>query len=144
MNKKKHSHVRKSRYTAPSAARFYNQKKSAKPQHISASTSRHSQPSRHDHISKRHRPAVKFVFCISCILIIIFFAAKGIMVHLRTSSKNQPVSAKITESPEDVLEMEELKDITFNPRCTDTTKPENLISYTDVEVNGTVLNSVSD
>lgn len=40
--------------------------------------------------------------------------------------------------------MEEIKDIPFSPHCVDSTKPENLISYTNIEVNGNVLDNISD
>ena len=40
--------------------------------------------------------------------------------------------------------MEESKEIFFEPHCVDSTKPENLISYTNIEVDGNLLENVAD
>ncbi len=42
-----------------------------------------------------------------------------------------------------MLEMEKTEEIFFNPHCVESTRPENLISSTEVEVDGTVLDSIS-
>ena len=44
---------------------------------------------------------------------------------------------KIKET-KDVVEMQKTKEINFQPHCVDSTKPENLISYTNIEVDGIV------
>ena len=48
---------------------------------------------------------------------------------------------KKTEEP--LLEMEKTEEIFFNPHCVESTRPENLISSTEVEVDGTVLDNIS-
>ena len=52
--------------------------------------------------------------------------------------------AKSAKAEEDVVEMEETKEIAFEPHCVDSTKPENLISYTNIEVDGNQLENISD
>ena len=43
-----------------------------------------------------------------------------------------------TKKTKDVVEMKKTKEINFQPHCVDSTKPENLISYTNIEVDGIV------
>ena len=50
---------------------------------------------------------------------------------------------KIKET-KDVVEMQKTKEINFQPHCVDSTKPENLISYTNIEVDGNVLENIGD
>ena len=151
MNSKKHSHVRKSRYTAPAAARSSSHQKSARPRHISDSLIQHNarasvKPTHRPDSRKRNIPFKFFVGIFFCfvILSIVIFAVKSGISRFHSSSGDIPVSAKITDTPDEMLEMEKLKDINFQPHCTDSTKPENLISYTDIEVNGSVLDNASD
>ena len=40
--------------------------------------------------------------------------------------------------------MQKTKEINFQPHCVDSTKPENLISYTNIEVDGNVLENIGD
>ena len=40
--------------------------------------------------------------------------------------------------------MKKTKEINFQPHCVDSTKPENLISYTNIEVDGNVLENIGD
>ena len=42
------------------------------------------------------------------------------------------------------LRRKETKEINFQPHCVDSTKPENLISYTNIEVDGNVLENIGD
>ena len=45
---------------------------------------------------------------------------------------------KEIKETKDVVEMKKTKEINFQPHCVDSTKPENLISYTNIEVDGIV------
>ena len=49
-----------------------------------------------------------------------------------------------TKETKDVVEMKKTKEINFQPHCVDSTKPENLISYTNIEVDGNVLENIGD
>ena len=40
--------------------------------------------------------------------------------------------------------MQKTKEINFQPHCVDSTKPENLISYTNIEVDGNVLENIGN
>ncbi len=49
-----------------------------------------------------------------------------------------------TKETKDMVEMKKTKEINFQPHCVDSTKPENLISYTNIEVDGNVLENIGD
>jgi len=51
---------------------------------------------------------------------------------------------KEIKETKDVVEMKKTKEINFQPHCVDSTKPENLISYTNIEVDGNVLENIGD
>ena len=51
---------------------------------------------------------------------------------------------KEIKETKDVVEMQKTKEINFQPHCVDSTKPENLISYTNIEVDGNVLENIGD
>ena len=81
-------------------------------------------------------------------LILCLAGGSGIYIVHRLSSrfagggdKTIHVFSKKTEEP--LLEMEKTEEIFFNPHCVESTRPENLISSTEVEVDGTVLDSIS-
>ena len=50
----------------------------------------------------------------------------------------QTKKTKEIKETKDVVEMQKTKEINFQPHCVDSTKPENLISYTNIEVDGIV------
>ena len=54
----------------------------------------------------------------------------------------QTKKTKEIKETKDVVEMQKTKEINFQPHCVDTTKPENLISYTNIEVDGNVLENI--
>ena len=96
----------------------------------------------------------KLLFSIVAVLCIFFIAAVGIKTvsnltgkrteSQQTSGKSADTAAQNISDKSELLEMEEIKDIPFSPHCVDSTKPENLISYTNIEVNGNVLDNISD
>ena len=56
----------------------------------------------------------------------------------------QTKKTKEVKETKDVVEMQKTKEINFQPHCVDSTKPENLISYTNIEVDGNVLENIGD
>ena len=56
----------------------------------------------------------------------------------------QTKKTKEIKETKDVVEMQKTKEINFQPHCVDSTKPENLISYTNIEVDGNVLENIGD
>ena len=151
--KKKTSHIRQSHYKVRSSAR------NARPAHLNSvpmSQKKHSHkkplPKRNSRRARQKRR--QLLFSIVAVLCIFFIAAVGIKTvsnltgkrteSQQTSGKSANTAAQNVSDKSELLEMEEIKDIPFSPHCVDSTKPENLISYTNIEVNGNVLDNTSD
>ena len=151
--KKKTSHIRQSHYKVRSSAR------NARPAHLNSvpmSQKKHSHkkplPKRNSRRTRQKRR--KLLFSIVAVLCIFFIASVGIKIvsnltgkrteSQQTSGKSADTAAQNISDKSELLEMEEIKDIPFSPHCVDSTKPENLISYTNIEVNGNVLDNISD
>ena len=64
----------------------------------------------------------------------------GITLPKRSSAKVEKTKiekskrTKEKKKSKDIVEMKESKEIPFEPHCVDSTKPENLISYTNIEI----------
>lgn len=151
--KKKASHIRQSHYKVRSSAR------NARPAHLNSvpmSQKKHShkKPLTKRNFRRARQKRRKLLFSIVAVLCIFFIAAVGIKTvsnltgkrteSQQTSGKSADTTAQNISDKSELLEMEEIKDIPFSPHCVDSTKPENLISYTNIEVNGNVLDNISD
>ena len=131
-------------------------KKSARPDHIQKTISQKS--------SGKHRGKVfypKTLIKIGGIIILVLllgFAGNKLFLSVSKTDREKvkEVSASgsdeekggwiigKTKETKDVVEMQKTKEINFQPHCVDSTKPENLISYTNIEVDGNVLENIGD
>ena len=151
--KKKASHIRQSHYKVRSNTQ------NARPAHLNSvpmSQKKHShkKPLTKRNFRRARQERRKLLFSIVAVLCIFFIAAVGIKTvsnltgkrteSQQTSGKSADTAAQNISDNSELLEMEEIKDIPFSPHCVDSTKPENLISYTNIEVNGNVLDNISD
>ena len=94
---------------------------------------------------------LKYIISVKAVLLFLILCLAGgsgiYIVHKLSSrsaggaDKEISVFSKKTEEP--LLEMEKTEEIFFSPHCVESTRPENLISSTEVEVDGTVLDSIS-
>ncbi len=77
-----------------------------------------------------------FLFCI--------VTRRGIFSNSQEEAAMVSVSAETGESPEEaVTERETEPELVFEPHCVEGTEPSQLIEFTEVEVDGTILESVS-
>lgn len=151
--KKKASHIRQSHYKVRSNTQ------NARPAHLNSvpmSQKKHSckKPLTKRNFRRARQKRRKLLFSIVAVLCIFFIVAVGIKTvsnltgkhteSQQTSGKSADTAAQNISDKSELLEMEEIKDIPFSPHCVDSTKPENLISYTNIEVNGNVLDNISD
>ena len=159
MEQKRNTHVRQSRYQAKPAPASSRKKaaapKSARPggnhhqqsvrKHPNQAAAHHSTASRQRSRRRRRRFRLKPQVKIAGILILVFLlglAGSRIFLSGKKADNKQvktqeTVSKEVKES-EDLVEMEETKEVAFESHCVDSTKPENLISYTNIEVDGIV------
>lgn len=131
-------------------------RKSARPDHIQKTISQKSSGKRR---GKVFSPKI-FIKTGGIIILVLLIGFAGNKLFLSVSKtgrgKVKEVSAsgsdeekggwiigKIKET-KDVVEMQKTKEINFQPHCVDSTKPENLISYTNIEVDGNVLENIGD
>ena len=131
MNQKKKTPLTKSGY----------RKKSARPEHLQKEIMQERVQSR-----KRKRFGI-----ILFVLLLVLSGSMVLLSGIKTDNRKvkEVSSAKIKNTKEeketrDLVEMEESREIHFEPHCIESTKPENLISYTNVEVDGNVLENVED
>lgn len=165
MEQKRNTHVRQSRYQAKPAPASSRKKaaapKSARPggnhhqqsvrKHPNQAAAHHSTASTQRSRRRRRRFRLKPQVKIAGILILVFllgFAGSRIFLSGKKADNKQvktqeTVSKEVKES-EDLVEMEETKEVAFESHCVDSTKPENLISYTNIEVDGNQLENISD
>ena len=163
MEQKRNTHVRQSRYQAKPAPASSRKKaaapKSARPggnhhqqdvrKHPNQAAVHHTTASRQRSCRRKRRFRLKPQVKIAGILILVFLlglAGSRIFSSGKGSDgkKAKEAMAKSAKAEEDVVEMEETKEIAFEPHCVDSTKPENLISYTNIEVDGNQLENISD
>lgn len=163
MEQKRNTHVRQSRYQAKPAPASSRKKaaapKSARPggnhhqqdarKHPNQAAVHHSTASRQRSRRRRRHFRLKPQVKIAGILILVFLlglAGSRIFSSGKGSDnkKTKEAMVKSAKAEEDVVEMEETKEIAFEPHCVDSTKPENLISYTNIEVDGNQLENISD
>ena len=143
MNQKRKSQLRKSRY----------KKKSARPEYLPSTVQRETQKRKQRRGRKRFRlkPQITIGGIIILVLLIVLAGSRLFLSGTKAGSdKAQAVSSsnakktKGSKKEKDLVEMEESKEIFFEPHCVDSTKPENLISYTNIEVDGNLLENVAD
>ena len=163
MEQKRNTHVRQSRYQAKPVQASSRKKaaapKSARPggnhhqqdvrKHPNQAAVHHSTASRQRSRRRKRRFRLKPQVKIAGILILVFLlglAGSRIFSSGKGSDnkKTKEAMVKSAKAEEDVVEMEETKEIAFEPHCVDSTKPENLISYTNIEVDGNQLENISD
>ena len=163
MEQKRNTHVRQSRYQAKPAPASSRKKaaapKSARPggnhhhqdarKHPNQAAVHHTTASRQRSCRRKRRFRLKTQVKIAGILILVFLlglAGSRIFSSGKGSDnkKTKETMVKSAKAEEDVVEMEETKEIAFEPHCVDSTKPENLISYTNIEVDGNQLENISD
>ena len=132
MKQKKSAHVRKSRYTS----------KTARPEHLQYTNAQRTETRKRRF---RLKPQVKIGGIIILALLIIFAGYRTFFIDKKTGTgKAQVALSKNAKEADNLVEMEEIKEIAFEPHCVDSTKPENLISYTNIEVDGNQLENVAD
>lgn len=163
MEQKRNTHVRQSRYQAKPAPASSRKKaaapKSARPggnhhqqdvrKHPNQAAVHHTTASRQRSRRRKRRFRLKPQVKIAGILILVFLlglAGSRIFSSGKGSDnkKTKEAMVKSAKAEDDVVEMEETKEIAFEPHCVDSTKPENLISYTNIEVDGNQLENISD
>lgn len=165
MEQKRNTHVRQSRYQAKPAPASSRKKaaapKSARPggnhhqqsvrKHPNQAAAHHSTASTQRSRRRRRRFRLKPQVKIAGILILVFLlglAGSRIFLSGKKADnkqvKTQETVSKEVKEAEDLVEMEETKEVAFESHCVDSTKPENLISYTNIEVDGNQLENISD
>lgn len=161
MERRKSTQIRKSRYNGKKVSDSASGKKmvskSARPEtrktvqaHRQQTTGTHSSAaarlrSRHRRKRFRLKPQVKIGGILILALLIIFSGSRVLFSGKKAESKKtKAVTSKEAKTEDNVVEMEVSKEISFQPHSVDSTKPENLISYTDIEVDGSQLASISD
>lgn len=161
MERRKSTQIRKSRYNGKTVSGSTSGRKvvskSARPEtrktaqaHRQQTTGTHSSAaarlrSRHRRKRFRLKPQVKIGGILILVLLIIFSGSRVLFSGKKAESKKtKEVVSKEAKSEDNVVEMEVSKEISFQPHSIDSTKPENLISYTDIEVDGSQLASISD
>lgn len=89
----------------------------------------------------RVRPSVLAGLSILCILavIIAFMPDKKAESAGKQEELSQQLTAIQSEDDASLVEMEPSKDILFDPHCVESTAPENMISYTNIQIDGTTL-----
>lgn len=168
MKQKRNSHIRKSNYHPPKIQTEKPVQKTAPQQkrrveHISSKKKKSASPLKEKpgrQLPEKYPLPGRLIFWkrilnnvisvkpVLLFLILCLAGGSGIYIVHRLSSrfagggdKTIHVFSKKTEEP--LLEMEKTEEIFFNPHCVESTRPENLISSTEVEVDGTVLDSIS-
>lgn len=170
MEQKRNTHIRKSRYSPKvteehivhpemterqklkkSLSETQNEKKrktqsSEKPARpVQHQTAASRQRSRRRRRRFRLKPQFKIGGILFLVLLLVFAGGRIFLSGKRTDNKKVKAAAsKDTKAAEDLVEMEVTKEISFEPHCVESTKPENLISYTNIEVDGTQLANISD
>lgn len=140
MKQKRNSHVRRSHYQPPRPQPV------KKAEHTSAIISRKAPAGAKPSPRKRKRRfPVK-----AAVLLLVICLAGGAGIHfiikagryfLEDSKKTVETAAEKKE--EQLLEMEESREIPFAPHSVESTRPENLIASTELEIDGNILDSVA-
>ena len=170
MEQKRNTHIRKSRYSPKvteehivhpemterqklkkSLSETQNEKKrktqsSEKPARpVQHQTAASRQRSRRRRRRFRLKPQFKIGGILFLVLLLVFAGGRIFLSGKKTDNKKVKAAAsKNAKAAEDLVEMEVTKEISFEPHCVESTKPENLISYTNIEVDGTQLANISD
>ena len=170
MEQKRNTHIRKSRYSPKvteehtvhpemterqklkkSLSETQNEKKrktqsSEKPARpVQHQTAASRQRSRRRRRRFRLKPQFKIGGILFLVLLLVFAGGRIFLSAKQTDNKKVKAAAsKDAKAAEDLVEMEVTKEISFEPHCVESTKPENLISYTNIEVDGTQLTNISD
>lgn len=135
-----------------------HKEKSARPEHLQRAIVQERARKRRNF---RLKPQVKIGGIIILVLLLVLSGSMIFLSGKKTGSGNarEVLSAKAEKTnvektkvkktkgkkkSKDIVEMKESKEIPFEPHCVDSTRPENLISYTNIEVNGNVLDNISD
>ena len=90
----------------------------------------------------------------SAVLLLVICLLGGTGIHFayklgsgllsRDKKSAEAMSHKVKEKEEELLEMQKTEEITFSPHSVASTKPENLIDYTEVQIDGTTLGNISE
>lgn len=119
----------------------------SKPSHLNSDFMSQTKPvikksrkKRNARVQQLHKRILFSTICFFC------FALIGVRFFLNTSSNtdNQKAFEKFERISEQNKNIAETADILFSPHCVESTRPENLISFTNIEINGTILDNISD
>ena len=170
MEQKRNTHIRKSRYSPkvteehtvhPEMTERQKLKKSLsetqnEKKRKTQSSEKPARPVQHQTAASRHRsrrrrrrfrlkPQFKIGGILFLVVLLVFAGGRIFLSGKQTDNKKVKAAAsKDAKAAEDLVEMEVTKEISFEPHCVESTKPENLISYTNIEVDGTQLTNISD
>ena len=170
MEQKRNTHIRKSRYSPkvteehtvhPEMTERQKLKKSLsetqnEKKRKTQSSEKPARPVQHQTAASRHRsrrrrrrfrlkPQFKIGGILFLVLLLVFAGGRIFLSGKQTDNKKVKAAAsKDAKAAGDLVEMEVTKEISFEPHCVESTKPENLISYTNIEVDGTQLTNISD
>lgn len=170
MEQKRNTHIRKSRYSPkvteehtvhPEMTERQKLKKSLsetqnEKKRKTQSSEKPARPVQHQTAASRHRsrrrrrrfrlkPQFKIGGILFLVVLLVFAGGRIFLSGKQTDNKKVKAAAsKDAKAAEDLVEMEVTKEISFEPHCVESTKPENLISYTNIEVDGTQLANISD
>lgn len=170
MEQKRNTHIRKSRYSPkvteehtvhPEMTERQKLKKSLsetqnEKKRKTQSSEQPARPVQHQTAASRHRsrrrrrrfrlkPQFKIGGILFLVLLLVFAGGRIFLSGKQTDNKKVKAAAsKDAKAAGDLVEMEVTKEISFEPHCVESTKPENLISYTNIEVDGTQLTNISD
>ena len=170
MEQKRNTHIRKSRYSPkvteehtvhPEMTERQKLKKSLsetqnEKKRKTQSSEQPARPVQHQTAASRQRsrrrrrrfrlkPQFKIGGILFLVLLLVFAGGRIFLSGKQTDNKKVKAAAsKDAKAAEDLVEMEVTKEISFEPHCVESTKPENLISYTNIEVDGTQLTNISD
>lgn len=156
MRQKSNSHVRKSNYHPPKKT------ESTPRSRESLSRTRKPVPGKREPLSgkasfptplpRRRRARKRKRAFRSLLLVLVLCLAGGMGIHFiyrigigvfKNGRKATEAVSKKADKDEKLLEMEKTEEIAFAPHCVDSTKPENLIDYTELEIDGTLMSDVS-
>ena len=99
---------------------------------------------------KKQKISREFIFAILLMVLALILLVIGIVAGVKLLGKRTEKKVQETKEEQEAVEVvqmvetDKVEEPFFVPHCTDATVPSNLIEYTDVNVDGVTLDSVSD